>query len=396
MQTDTAILGNVPSEESENIYLYNVDGEVISIKGFVRKNLSRLSKLEQELIQKHIDKLPDRVEYSVLPSVLPLTRSAQYSNGQKEIPAKRGGRRSAYVPNLELKIKGCAPENGKFVEWKLDGNYAVKTEKIPYGVLKAESVMREILAYCFMQEHGIQGSATLIAVYEYPSYQYKNRKFTPYALVSRLSDDTRVEKFIDCNGYSLHDIIRLKRSGRLTGHEAGLEGLDKQSYADRKTDLLIAYNFNGGFRGILNSNIGNDVIRDGELYSICDFDTFRVESLPERRDHRGIRRFVMHSFTELVKTSLPFVDYLEFGDVSEEEIHGSLAEYYKANSGIYQSYQTKFMEKARGLDWDLQYVQQCIDGAFKTKVSFELLQELIPNSHTVKCFSPQSYYVPHN
>lgn len=40
-----------------------------------------------------------------------------------------------------------------------------------------------------------------------------------------------------------------------------------------------------------------------------------------------------------IKTSLPFVDYFEFGNADPEIVHTELANYYMANSNLYREYQ---------------------------------------------------------
>lgn len=387
MQSDVTKLDNLQLKEGENIYLYSIDGGILLVKEFAERNLDLLSDLEQALVRKHLHDVPD--ELFLLAS--PLVRSQKYSNGKLKMAAKRAGARSAYLPDLGLKIKGCRPEDKIFPEWDVDKEFNVVVGELPFGVLTAEAVMREFLAYCFMQEYRILSSSVPLNVFEYRP----NRKFMNYGLVSRVTDDTRVEGFIDCSGYTLHDVVGLKKAGRLKGHEAGLKGLNTQDYVEKKTDLLISVNFRGGFRGILNSNIGNDVIRDGKLY-ICDFDTFRVSETPKKEDRESIRLFVYHSFIELIKTSLPFVDYVEFGNDNPEIVHSALANYYMANSNLYREYNKKFMRVSKTIGWDVKFTEECIDEAFKTKISFELLQELIPNSYTLKNFKESSFYVPHN
>ena len=390
MQTDTAKLGELKLKEDEDVMLYSTDGNVISIAEFVQKNIGVLTSLEQRIVREQIDGLASSIPEHL---TVPLLRTQKYANSDLEIQAKRAGARSAYIQDLGLKVKGCRPENTTFPEWGIDDEFNVRVDEVPFGVLTKEGVMREILAYCFMRKYHLPYSAEPVAVFEYkPQGRPMN-----FALVASVGDDTRLESLIDCHGYSVGDIIKLKKEGRLgVEPDVWLGNVDLVDYPVRKAELLAKFNFNGGFRGILNSNIGNDVVRDDELFSICDFDTFRVVPIPQKNDKEGIRNFIIHCYTELIKSSTPFVDYIEFTDETKEQIHGTLADYYRQHSYLCQAYNCKVRYQARIRGWDSAHVETCINDAFKTAVSFELLQELIPNSFTLRNFKAESYYVPHN
>jgi len=242
-----------------------------------------------------------------------------------------------------------------------------------------------------MKRFSIEYSSTPICVFHYTP----NGKDLNYALVQKIGDDTRVESLIDCSKYSVHDLVRLKRKNLLnSGKEVNLINIDKDSYIQKKVELLIKFNFNGGFRGILNSNIGNDVIRNTQLHSICDFDTFIIREVPKSK--KEIRHFTITAFLELIKTSLPFINYIDLEGKSKFEMRRILVEYYRKKSCLYLAYAKKFMIQTKKLGWNTEFVNKYIDETFQTPLSFELLQELIPNSHTFKSYNYDFVYVPHN
>lgn len=74
------------------------------------------------------------------------------------------------------------------------------------------------------------------------------------------------------------------------------------NFSKEKADLLTRMNFAGGFRGILNSNIGNDIIYKNNFY-ICDFDTFCVIEVPKNPTKDFLRAYIVWCVIELLKSS---------------------------------------------------------------------------------------------
>jgi len=367
-------------QEEKEITLYSLDGEVISVKEFVRKNQDVLSGGERKFLEEEMINYTEKM----CKIKTPFSRTADFFNGKKTIHAQRGGTRSAYIDGM--KIKGCRPADATFPHWDIGRDFKLKVQAVPFGVLTRRNVIREILAYFFMKQHDIAPSSEPSSVFY---YKPKGKDYN-YALLQNITSDDRLEAFIDCSNLTVHDLIRLKKNGVSGGREVELKGIDKKAYIKKKVNLLIKFNFNGGFRGILNSNIGNDVIRDGVLHSICDFDTFTISPLPQAQE--DIRCFTIIAFLELIKTSLPFVDFIN----KEKHLHRTLSDYYRRNSTLYRMYYNSFLEQAAYLGWNIDFVKNCVDDTFNTPLSFELLQELIPNSHTYKSFNYDSVYVPHN
>lgn len=375
-------------KEEKELNLYSIDGNIVPLKKFIFKNIGLLSSIEKEFIENEMNNIKE--EKIVLQTLL--SRTKQFFNGKKIVPAFRGGTRSAYIKDTNFKLKGCRPENSTFPHWDIDDKFNLVIEKIPFGTLSKRAVIGEVLAFLFMRKYNIEISSKPICVFHYNP----NGKDLNYALLQEVQDDSRVEKFID-SVTSVHDIIRIKRKkSQYTGEEVTLNSIDKNLYLERKVELLLKFNFNGGFRGILNSNIGNDVVRNKRLHSICDFYTFTIRKIPEPKDKNQIRNFTITAFLELIKTSLPFVDYIDLERNNESEMHRILTEYYKKHSSLYLLYSEKFIDQTSKLNWNKRFVKKYIDETFQTPTSFELLQELIPNSFTFKSYNHDSIYVPHN
>jgi hypothetical protein len=376
--------------DTTDLVLYSTGGEVISPRAFAERHLALLAPAETALVAGRLDLL----DAGTAGFDRPLLRTARYADGAREVAARRGGTRSAYLPAGQIKLKACRPEAATFPHWELDDDFSLHVGEIPFGVMTPEGVMREILAHCFEHHHGMPSAGRPLAVFDYrPEGAAAGLGLS---LASHVPGDERVESFIDCGGRTLHDVVRLARRGLLAGGEVALRGLSRQAFVEAKADLLIRCNFGGGFRGLLNSNIGNDVIRDGRLHSICDFDTFRLHPLPAAGDGEAIRRFTLRAYVELIKSSLPFIAWLELGEAPREAVQSALAGHYRTHSTLYHAYTRRFLERAADLGWEPRELSRAIDAAFATPIAFELLQELIPNSHTAPGVKTTSHYVPHN
>jgi hypothetical protein len=392
MQTTTATLTiDEPLRTDAQVALYRARGSVEPARQFALAHAALLCGGERALIERHVQTLAGEP-----PSGLgaPLTRTERLRDATPPIAGARMGARSAFIPDLALKLKGCRPEPTTFPCWEIDDEYQVRIAQLPFGTLRAESVMREILGYCFLLDHGISPMSVPVAVMEYAEVESDGR----FALVSSLNSDTRAETRLSCRGMTVHTLLRLHRSprrGDALGGEVDLIGIDRARYVEAKSDLLMALNRGGGFRGILNSNIGNDVVDDANLVGLCDFDTFVVRPVPAAGDTRGIASFVGHAVLELLKTSLPFVDFLDLSGMTPEEAHRELILYYVSNSSLYRAYVKKLIRWTSTLGWDRGFVEHQIEAALSTPAACELLKELVPNSLTFSEFKLQSWYVAH-
>ncbi|MEM7350200.1 MAG: hypothetical protein AAF657_05300 [Acidobacteriota bacterium] len=391
MQTQIDSLDQLELLQAPELTLYSTAGRVISVRQFARETLGHLSPEEQIILRRQLDALPGEED---LPFERPVLRTRALADGREELPARRSGARSAFVPSLGLKLKGCRPEKAEFPEWALDDQFELQIRKIPFGVLEAEGVAREILSYCFLKEFDLPLAQTPVAVFEYGEAGANG-----YALVSAVNSDERLESRLDCGGITVHRLLRLSGSGDrpgLLGREVSLHGIEQARYIDCKAKMLADLNFNGGFRGVLNSNIGNDMVEGGDVVALCDFDDFSIRQLPQAEDTPAIRQFVIRAILELLKSSLPIVDYVDLTDLESSEAKRTLAASYRDKSSLFQTYADLLLERSRHQGWPAGLVEQAIDEAFELDVAFEILQELIPNSVTLSEFTLESCYVPHN
>jgi hypothetical protein len=378
---DTPIL-----KTSRDLEVYPTFGHVHSIRAFVDAHLSTLNPIEQAIVQASRDALATDDDCRGL---LPLVRGGRVRKAGAGVAATAMGARSAYLPEQGLKLKGCRPEDVTFPSWEVDEDRRVRVLDIPFGVLKAESALREILGYCFMRQAGQAETGVPVAVMEYTDVASEGR----FCLVTRGERGERVERRIDCGGMTLHRLLRLHGSTfrhRFLGREVDLAGINVARYIGDKVEALIALHFNGGSRGILNSNIGNDVVSGDAFIGLCDFDTFAVRAVPSAGDANGIRAFVFTAFMEVVKSSLPFIDYVETSS------YVTLGTYYRERSSIYQTYLARFLESAALRGWNLPAVEREIDEAFGCDLAIELMKELVPNSLTFREFTSDSWYIPHD
>jgi hypothetical protein len=375
---------------NNKITLFSCPGKIFTIQEIANKVMPLFSESEQKVLRTHSsqlsEKLPDKI-------TTPLTRNGDYYDNRNNIIGIPSGARSALLPEMDLKIKGCRMEPKTFPTWLLNESFELEISQIPYGTLTFEAMGREILGWCFFKEHSFPIPSTPIAIFE---YDHSNQK--TYALVSKYNYEKRLEALIDCNEISLHRAIRLRKTGDPNNNlkkEVTIQGLDTAQYIQEKAQILSNLNFKGGFRGILNSNLGNDVTSEMKFLGICDFDTFFTCKIPEREDKIIIRNIIINGILELVKSSLPFIDFLDFKNKKESEIHKELTNYYVENSSLFSAYKKLVIDKANELKWDLNLVNDSIDEAFKLPVCFKILQELIPNSFTLSEFKMESHYSPH-
>jgi hypothetical protein len=390
MQSSINSLRDPTLQVEENITLYSAPGSVASVADFAEENLHLLNSVEQSVVRSQLHALVRRDGCRL---EVPLSRSPAISTGELEVKARRHGARSALLPGGLLKLKGCRPEPGTFPDWYCNEFFQLKVRKLPFGIMTAEAVMREILGYLFFRLHGLPVSAipNTVVTYSCPNH------LGTCALLFTITSDQRIESFLDARGMTLHRLIRLNRFRRRSdelGREIGLSGIDRAHYVDRKVRQLVKCNLLGGFRGILNSNIGNDVVCRNVFVSLCDFDSFFLIPVPQVGDSDGIRRIVFNSMFELIKTSLPIIDFIAESDANDLRI--SLMKCYQATSTVYREYVRYLLKYTEYMGWVGSYIRRLIQEAMETDLAFELLQELIPNFHTLRTFTLDSWYVPHS
>jgi hypothetical protein len=373
-----------------SVEMYEGRGDALSIREFVERHIEKtnLSGAEKCLLRDY--ELPDAVPEHV-DSVV--TRSEWLKReGSRPFTMKRAGERSAYSEERGIKFKGCYPPKDKRTfptELTFFGKEEVELGRVPFGILTAEQAIREILGYVFFTKHGLRTNIRPLCVYT---------EGHGFCLVEETQEETRLESFLDYQGMKISQLIeqdRLREDIKLEGclgTEIRLKGININRYAYEKARLLVSMNFNGGFRGLLNSNIGNDVIRkngDGgfELF-LCDFDTFPMVQVPEKPTAEFLKRFYLQSFVELAKSSLPIIDLARD---SEEAV-----EKYRAISSLYGLYREEFFKEAGGRDWSDEALKKVEEWAVSTSIFRRTVCEIVPTYDKIRVLPDREpNYKPH-
>ena len=372
------------------IKVYQTQEKVFSIKEFVDLFIDKtnLSEAEKRLLREGnlLDTVPKHLNKAI-------TRAEWLKEDRSDlIEMRRAGERSAYCEKNKVKFKGCNPPE-KEVEFPTEltffGKEEVTVEKIPYGILTAEQVIREILGCVFFSKYGLNTNLKPVCVYE---------QGYGFCLVEETKAEKRVESFLDFENKNVSELVRLDSIRKKLGlsHDLGtevkLKGINIVKYADEKAKMLLSMNFNGGFRGLLNSNIGNDVItlnEDGELeLFLCDFDTFAVVEIPEKPTKDFLKRFFLQSFVELAKSSLPIVDIVKDSVGAVER--------YKIISSLYNVYRREFYRKAKEKKWDLELLKEIEEWALSTPIFNRTVCEIVPTYEKIKKLPDREpIYRPH-
>ncbi len=305
------------------------------------------------------------------------------------------GNRSAYWPIHSLQLKGCRPVSGfTFPHFRLDfGAEQVVKERVPFGTLTAEAVTRELLGYCFFMEHGLGVLTHPVAVMRYAEFA------DCFCLVSSGPAVQRLEAHETCQGLSLKDAIVLTGvERRFPGLELmpklpAYNGLSDATYAKKKADVLLRMNFAGGFRGVLNSNMGNEAVVEGE-FRLCDFDTFTVLREDFCRRPELLRGAVLWCLVELLKSSPTVLAFENLDGLDQGQVVQRLWATYTLHSKLWQHYWAGFVERAQSRGVPFALVQGALDEALTTQVVRGRLLEAVLNSQAVGDAHPLtlSYY----
>ncbi len=357
-----------------NVWLHSLGGTVHSVRDFAAINKNYLKKNEVALIEAQKPLLSASTPSFEQPLIM------SFKKGEHGIPGIRSGARSAYIKDKALKFKGCRPKPGiEFPTWDLKfGSSQAVTHTTGFGTLSAENVMREVLAYCFFTKHGIPLLQEPVCVFEYADGK-------GYCLVLRTPKDERTEHQLEYYDLTLREVITIKLLEKkfgvhiLTG-DVTTKGIEQQWYAAQKSNLLISMNFHGGFRGILNSNIGNDIFYENSLY-ICDFDTFKVIDIPEHPSPTFLKHFCLWCFVELFKTSPLVWDYLDLEGKTEKAVE-LLQKSFLENSCLGTYYEEQFFTEAKKRGWDA--VNEALTEAAHTDVYYQVLSDCVLNSEVLR------------
>lgn len=372
------------------VKMFKSEEKVFSIKEFVDLyiNKTNLSETEKKLLKKSnlSDTIPECVKKVT-------TRAKWLKKRKSEImEMRRAGERSAYWENKKIKFKGCNPPEKELkfpTELTFFGKEEVTIEKIPFGILTAEQVIREILGYTFFSKFGLSTNIKPLGIH---SQGYG------FSLVEETKEETRIEYFLEFADQKISQLVnidcarkRLHLSHELET-EVKLNGINIIRYAYDKAKILVSMNFNGGFRGLLNSNIGNDVIKlnnTGELQLfLCDFDTFAIVDIPEKPTKDFLKRFFLQSFVELAKSSLPIIDIVENSDDAIEK--------YRVISTLYSVYKREFYGKAKEKGWDIDLLKEIEEWVMSTPIFKRTVCEIVPTYEKIrKLPDREPVYKPH-
>jgi len=403
---DILILNNPMTEfDEKHIALYECEGIVHSLQDFFAAHLNLLSKHEQCLVNEGAKHLPGRAEVpGELRKCLTCSNAFALKN-EALLTARQSGARSAFWEKNSIKFKGCRPVNSSS-DFPLEilpfGAEKIEHMRIPFGVMTAEGVMREVLGYCFLLKHSFPILTEPMCVYEYrlPHHQ------VGYCLVSRSRGEKRVESLIDVPDFTIVNLVEQSsgNTGRhfLAGSEINLKGLNLWQYIEDKSRQLSKMHFKGGFRGILNSNIGNDVIvNNGQGHTclhLCDFDTFRVIPMPEKAERSFIKAFVLQCLTEVIMGSLPILEFVDLPEkCSNREKADKLGMVYFQKSSLWHAYQRQFFLETRDCGWDLALVEHTMEEMRKTEAVANILASCILNSSYLQEMSQKRrIFAPHH
>ena len=385
----------------KKVKMYECTGKVHSICSFVERKSGVLNKREYSIIDNQRLNLKSISGFSFCEKCY--TRSRDLAISEEYILMKRNGARSAYDEQTKVKFKGCRPEiqsNSAFPIEKID--YSQKTieyNEIPFGVLSEEGVLREILAYCFCLHHGIPVSHEPICIYEY----FNDGKSIGFCiLLQSLAGERRVEQFIEYPDLSLKELIEIKtqkfKTKFLIGSELRISGINVHQYSQVKAGLLAKLHFNGGFRGVLNSNIGNDIIDPQNNLFICDYDTFNVVEFPDEVDQLFLDDFVLSCFIEVFKSSISILEFLVFTEgMPLKDKNILLFDKYKEKSTLWKYYWTIFKRLTVQMKWDNKMVEKAVENSLETEAFHKIISLVLPNNSEINdIVQNRTIYYSHN
>jgi hypothetical protein len=389
----------------QELYIYQTFGVVHSIKEFLTENIKCFEKCDYDLIRRSWNFFDNPIPPELNRCI---TRSFEFRTFNGPIALiKRSGARSALWDEKGYKFKGCRPvlDHALFpMETLIDGNEHITYANIPFGVLTKEAVLREILAFAFQKEFQIDQNTVPLCIYEYKDQT--NNTFG-YCLVQKSFCEKRIEEFIDYPEISYGSVIgkfvanQTDDLGHLYGMELGLKGINNWWYAEEKAKLLIRFHFNGGFRGILNSNIGNDIIyMDGSKRSLflCDFDTFKYTEIPTVANLDFLKSFVLRCLIEVSKGSLSIFEFIKTPDnMPKAEIAQILSNAYFTKSTLWKAYKRMFDNQVMKKGWNIRLVEEAFDYSIKTQAFLDVVAlNTLNNYYLDHLSSTRNIYYSHN
>jgi hypothetical protein len=380
----------------KTVDLYACDGKVTPIREFTAANLGLLAYHEADLVEGELGFLADPDD---IPEVFRKCMSRSREIATVPVPvmtAERSGARSAFVLATSLQLKGCRPMiNGETFPTEIlhSGSLRITRSRIPFGVMTTEAVLREVLGYCFMRKHDLPLQATPLAV---TTYCYGNRSLG-HSMLLKLKSEDRIESHLEDPQCSVREVINLQtgtgdtssRPDCIVGSELRLKGVNVWKYVEAKGRILTAMHWRGGFRGILNSNIGNDVLicegNELQKLALADFDTFSILPVLADATRESLDSFVLHCLLEVVIGSLPIVQYVDLPADSPFELRAdALGAVYFTKSSLWRTYYRHFLAEATAFGCDVPAVVESIERMRRTEAFADILSSRVLSGESVK------------
>lgn len=379
----------------KTVDLYACDGEVTPIRDFTAANLGVLENHEADLVREVLGSLAD-------PDDIPETFRRCMSRSQEiatapdpVLTAERSGARSAFIPSINLQIKGCRPmSNGETFPTEIlhSGSVQITRGRIPFGIMIIEAVLREVLGYCFMKKHDLPMQATPLAV---TTYRH-DKKLLGHGMLLRLKSEDRIESHLEDTRCTVRDVIAAQTGGYtpaltdcVVGSELRLKGVNLWKYVEAKGSLLAEMHWRGGFRGILNSNIGNDVLicegNETQKLAFADFDSFYIQPIPPDAPSKFLDSFVLQCLVEVVIGSLPIVQYVDLPSDSPYELRAdALGAVYFTKSSLWRTYYRHFLAEATARGYDVTAIVGTIERMRRTEAFADILGSRVLSGESVK------------
>ena len=389
-------------EDTGTIHLVPADGQVVSPLDFAARFSANLSGVELTFLEQTASLFGTEAEIPCALRAPWIAAGDSTGEDADRIAARPSGARSALWVAEQIQFKGCRPapeaEDFPFEYLEFGGNRIIST-RVPFGVMTAEAVSRELLGYCFCKAYGIPCATTPVCVFEYASGIAANR----FCLVLKLTGGTRAEAFLGKKPLPVSELVSPPAdSAVFTGSEVAMEGLNTVWYAEQKGRWLAELHFRGGFRGLLNNNVGNDIIQPltcgKHRFLLRDFDSFHLISLPSAASREFLDSFAVQCVVEVVKGSLPILDYVSTRTGEDtQQVLRRIAAVYRRKSSLWNSYFRYARLKARGLAWsDVEFVS-ATERAFESTAFLEASCSVILSDFALERYRRRQPrpYVPH-
>ncbi len=376
-------------EDTEMIDLVPADGYVVSPLDFAARFSTNLSGVERIFLEQNASLFGTEAEIPPTLRTPWIAASGSAGENADRIVARPSGVRSAVWDAEQIQFKGCrpAPEAADFPFEHVEfGGDRIISTRVPFGVMTAEAVSRELLGHCFCKTYGIPCATTPMCVFGYSSGPAANR----FCLVLKLAGGTRAEKFLGTKPLPVSELVSPSAdSAVFTGSEVVMEGLNTVWHADQKGRWLAELHFRGAFRGLLNNNVGNDVVQflpsGKHRFLLRDFDSFQLISLPLAASREFLSAFAVQCVVEVVKGSLPILDYVSTQTGEDaQQVLPRIGAVYRRKSSLWNSYFRYARLKARALAWSEAEFVSATERAFESMAFLEASCSVILSDYALE------------